>query len=120
MAKESKTQIYYINLGGGIADLGAMRYAWRGAKSTYENIAPELGVNVAKDTDDGLIYGANNPRPAEVRIGYTDSTGSARSVVRFCEPDKLGSVTTGGSLNGKKIKVGGKEYNITGVAIKTN
>jgi hypothetical protein len=119
-AKDAKTQVYFINLGGTVGNVGAMRFAWRGKKDAYKNIASELGVVLAKDTDSGLMFGANSPRPAEVRIGYTAADGSNRSAVRFCEPDKIGNVTTGGKLNGKKIVIGGKEYNINGVTIKTN
>jgi hypothetical protein len=31
---------------------------------------------IAKDTDSGLMFGANSPRPAVVRIGYTAADGS--------------------------------------------
>ncbi|WP_375502932.1 hypothetical protein [uncultured Nostoc sp.] len=97
-----------------------MRYAWRGKKTAYKDIGDALGVVFAKDTDTGLMYGANSPRPAEVRIGYTDASGNSKSVVRFCEPDKIGDVTTGGKLNGKKITIGSTQYNISGCTIKTN
>ncbi|MBN4004747.1 hypothetical protein [Nostoc sp. LPT] len=121
MAKEAKSQVYYINLGGTVGNAGAMRFAWRGNKDAYPKaVADELGVVIAKDTDAGLMFGANSPRPAKVRIGYTDANGNSKSTIRFCEPDKIGAVTTGGKLNGKKIKIAGKEYNINGVAIKTN
>ncbi|MEH2337096.1 hypothetical protein [Nostoc sp.] len=120
MATESKTQVYYINLGGTVANIGAMRFAWRGKKNLYKNIAAGLGVVLAKDTDKALMFGANNPRPAEVRIGYTDASGNSKSTVRFCEPDSIASVTTGGTLNKKKVWVAGKEYNINSVNIKSN
>lgn len=120
MAKEAKTQVYYINIGGGLANIGAVRWAWRGKKNLYKNIDKDLGVVLAKDNDKGLVYGTNNPRPALVRINYTDDTGAARSTIRFCEPDKLNAVTLGGALNGKKVWVAGKEYNINRVTIKSN
>ncbi|MBN3907593.1 MAG: hypothetical protein HWQ35_13845 [Nostoc sp. NMS1] len=120
MATDAKTQVYYINLGGSVGDIGAMKFAWRGKKDAYKNIAEGLGVKLAKDTDSGLMFGANSPRPAEVRIGYTDANGNSKSAVRFCEPDKIGDVTTGGKINGKKIKIGASEYNINGVSIKSN
>lgn len=120
MAKDSKTQVYYVNLGGGLANAGAIRWAWRGKKDLYKNIAGELGVVLAKDTDQGLMYGTNKPRPAVVRISYVDANGSSRSTLRFCEPDKISNVTTGGKLNGKKVWVAGKEYNINDVALKSN
>jgi hypothetical protein len=120
MAKEAKTQVYYINLGGSVGNAGAIRYAWRGKKDSYKNIAAGLGVVLAKDTDKGLMFGANSPKPAMVRIGYTAADGSSKSTNRFCEPDKLNAVTTGGELNGKKVKVGATEYNINNVTIKSN
>lgn len=119
-AKEAKTQVYYINLGGTVGNAGAIRFAWRGKKDAYKNIADGLGVILAKDTDKGLMFGANSPRPAMVRIGYTGSDGSSKSAIRFCEPDKINGVTTGGDLNGKKIKIGGTEYSINNVTIKSN
>jgi hypothetical protein len=119
--KEAKSQVYYINLGGGLGNVGAMRFAWRGKKDAYPKaVADELGVVIAKDTDSGLMFGAQSPRPALVRIGYTDANGSSKSTIRFCEPDKIGNVTTGGKLNAKKIKIAGKEYNINSCTLKSN
>lgn len=120
MAKESKTEIYYFNLGGTVGNAGAFRWAFRVRKGTYDNIAGELGAVKAKDTDSGLLFKLDNPRPAQVRINYVDGSGQIKSAVRFCEPDKLSSVTTGGKLNSKKIKIAGKEYNINSVNIKSN
>jgi len=120
MATEAKTVIWFVNLGGTLANVGSMKYAWRGHKDTYKNIGAALGVTQAKDTDKGLMFGSNSPTPALVRIGYTKSNGSSASAVRFCEPDKIGGVTTGGTLNGKKIVIKGTEYNINKVTLKTN
>ncbi|MEH2157401.1 hypothetical protein [Nostoc sp.] len=51
MATESKTQVYYINLGGTVGNVGAMRFAWRGKKDAYPKaVADVLGVVIAKDT----------------------------------------------------------------------
>lgn len=116
---EPKTQIFYINLGGTVANLGSIRYAWRGRKDSYKNINSQLGVNLAKDTDKGLFFGANSPSPARVRLYYTNNSGQSASTVRFCEPDKLSSVTTGGTLNGKKVKVGSTEFSIYRVELVT-
>jgi hypothetical protein len=120
MATEAKTQVYYINVGGGLANVGSVRWAWRGKKNLYKNIAADLGVVLAKDTDSGLMFGVNNPRPSVVRISYTDAQGNSRTTLRFCETDKLNAVTHGGKLNGKKVWVAGKEYNINRVTQKTN
>jgi hypothetical protein len=120
MPKDSKSQVYYINLGGTVGNAGSMKFAWRGKKTAYKNIAGELGVVFATDTEKGLMFGANSPRPALVRIGYIDANGNSKSVIRYCEPDKLNGVNTGGKLNGKKVYVGDKEYNINGVTIKSN
>jgi hypothetical protein len=117
---EPKSQIYYINLGGTIGNIGAMRYAWRARKNLYKNIAADLGVKEAKDAEEGLMYGANDPRPAVVRIHYTDSNGNAKSVKRFCEPDKISGVTTGGGLKKKKVWVNGTEYQIHRCTIVSN
>ncbi|MCV3215686.1 hypothetical protein OGM63_19580 [Plectonema radiosum NIES-515] len=120
MTTEPKTKVYYINLGGSVGNAGAIRYAWRGKKNAYKNIAAGLGVVLAKDTDKGLMFGASSPKPAVVRIGYTAADGSSKSINRFCEPDKLNAVTTGGALNGKKVQIGTVEYNINNVTIKSN
>lgn len=119
-ASEPKTQIFYINLGGGVGDIGATRYAWRGKKGSYDNIAEELGVKIAKDTDTGLCFGINYPAPAKVRISYIGSDGASRSAVRFCEPDKISDVTTGGKLGSKEIKIGTKSFKIYGASLKSN
>lgn len=117
---DAKSKIYYINLGGTVGNVGSFKFAWRGRPNAYDNIGGELGVKTAKDTDSGLLFGMNNPQPAQVRISYVGPGGSIRTAVRFCEPDKLSAVTTGGKLNGKKIKIGSREYNINSVAIKSD
>lgn len=122
-------QRHFINLGGGLANLGAIRWGFRAPKSSYNNIAPDLGVTfVADNNNTGIVYGCNAPKPARVRITYkaanlggggAGGTGNdvARSVRRFCEYDKLNSVCFG-ALNGKKIFIvdlddgGGTEYDI--------
>lgn len=116
----SKSTIYYINIGGGVGNVGAFKYAWKAPKDSYDGIAAELGVKKANDNEPGLIYGANSPKPAKVRINYKVGTGansSTRSVTRFCEPDQVSAVTTGGKLNNKKIKIRGKTFDIDSVTI---
>ena len=123
-------QRHFINLGGGLANLGAIRWGFRAPKDTYKNVAAGLGVNLVDDTNrTGIVYGANQPRPVRVRVMYKAAnagggTGNdvARGVRRFCEPDKLNEVLFG-SLNGQKIFVvdmddgGGTEYDIDNVTI---
>lgn len=120
MAKEAKSQVLYINVGGSVGNIGAVRFAWRARKDAYKGLAAALGVVIAKDTDKGLLFGANHPCPAKVRITYTRENGDTGSAIRYCEPDKLSAVTTGGTLNGKKITINGKELNINNVTIKSN
>ena len=117
---EPKSDLMYINLGGGLGNLGAIKFAFRCKKDAYKNIGYELGVSTAGDTDDGLIFGMNNPRPVKVRINYVDDNRVNKSTIRFCEPDSVNNVTTGGGLNNKKVFVNGKEYSITSVTIKSN
>lgn len=105
---DAKTQIYYIDLGGGLANVGSFKYAWRAKKGAYDDIGSAMGVKAAKDTEKGLIFGANSPKPAKVRINLVNHG----SIVRYCEPDKINSLTTGGAINGKKVKVAGKQFDI--------
>ena len=123
-------QRYFINLGGGAANLAAIRWGFRAPKDTYKNVATGLGVNLVDDANrTGIVYGANQPRPVRVRIMYKAAntgggTGNdvARGVKRFCEPDKLNEVLFG-SLNGQNVFVvdmddgGGTEYPIDNVTI---
>ena len=86
-----------------------------------------MGVNKSTDTTQGVVFGCNRPKPIPVRInfrtgnasGLFGSSNATRSVTRWCEPDKIGDVTTGGAINGKKIKIGanGTEYDINSVGI---
>jgi hypothetical protein len=112
MAEKSKSQVYWVPLGGGFGNAGSVRYAWMGRKNLYKNIAGDLGVVEGKDTDEGLVYGCNSPNPAKVRIYYRDSSGNSKSTVRFCQPDNINKATTGGALKGKKVWTAGKEYPI--------
>lgn len=123
-------QRHYINLGGSVANVGAIRWGFKAPKDTYKNTAGGLGVNLVTDADrSGIVYGANQPRPVRVRIAYKQGQllgGTAndlvRSVRRFCEPDKLNEVLFG-SLNGTKVFVvdmddgGGTEHDIDNVTL---
>lgn len=110
--KEAKSQIYYVNMGGSVANAGAFRYAWRAPKGSYDNIAGGLGVVAAKDTDKGLVFGANKPKPVRVRLSLADGS----SAIRFCEPDQLKAVLDG-AVNGKKAKVRGALRNVNAATI---
>jgi hypothetical protein len=121
------TQVFYIDLGGTLANIGAIRYGWRGHENSYDNIGSAMGVNKVTDTTQGIVFGANRPKPIPVRInfrtgnasGLFGSSNATRSVTRWAEPDKIGDLTLGGAINGKKIKIGpnSTEYDINSVSI---
>jgi hypothetical protein len=117
---EPKSDLMICPLGGGIGNIFAINFAFRCRKDAYKNIADDLGIAKAQDTDNGLVFGMNNPRPVTVRINYVDGAGVPKSTNRFCQPDSVSNVTTGGSLNNKKVVVNGQEYSITSVTIKSN
>ncbi|WP_013320806.1 hypothetical protein [Gloeothece verrucosa] len=98
MATDSKTAIFYINLAG-------TKYSWRAKKDDYKGIDKELGVTLAKDTEDNLVFGVDRPKPVRVRINLA----GARPIIRFADPQKIEPLTVKGSLNGKKYN--GKNIN---------
>lgn len=120
---------YFLNLGGTVANLGAIRWGFRAPLKAYDNIGAGLGVTKVDDTNrTGITYGINQPRPARVRISFvdesfdpTDPLASAGAVtghaVRFCEPDSLNDVLFG-AINDKQIYVNRVAYDITNVTIK--
>lgn len=121
---------YYCNLGGTLANIGAIKWGFRAPKDTYKNIGANMGVIQVDATNrGGIVYGANQPRPARVNITYVsanlgggEGNDIVRSVRRFCDPDSLNDVLFG-SINGKKIFVvdlddgGGTEYDIENVTL---
>lgn len=108
---------YFINVGGGLGNLGAIRWGFRGPSWAYDNIASGLGVVKVEDNNtSGIAYGCNNPRPAKVRINYRKSAEKNGTAVRFCEADKLNSALFGG-INSQKIKVRNTEFNIDNVTL---
>ena len=124
----AKLQRHYINLGGGVGNLGAIKFGFKAPEFAYDAIKLSLGVIEIADTNrTGVVYGVNSPRPVKVRISFTRGEGnlggvgtSSGSVIRFCEPDKLNAVLFGsmGSLkikNGPGMAVG---HNINGVTVK--
>lgn len=110
ITKTAETVIYVVDLGGGLAGANKVKYAWRAKKGTYPNdIMKGLGVRVAKDTEDGLIFGCNTPKPLRVRVNF--SNGKSRKL--FADPAKAEDLMVKGTLNGKKID----GFNINSVTI---
>lgn len=113
---------FFLNLGGTVANVGAIRWGFRAPANAYDEIGAGLGVSKVDDTNrTGISYGINQPRPARVRISYSESPGqtisTTRHAIRFCEPDNLNDVLFG-SINGKSINIGGITYPIQNVTIK--
>jgi len=113
---------YYCKIGGAIGDIGESKFGFTAPDDAYEGIGDELGIIKLKEGADrkGILFGANYPRPAKVRINYVDKNfgkGNDRkkSVTRYCDPDKLGRVLNG-SLNKTKINVRGVKYAISSVS----
>lgn len=106
----------YINLGGSLANIGAIRWGFKCAPGIYENLRGFLGVTGIADNDQGgVVYGCNTPRPVRVAIAFkrgniggggAGGTGNDKlgKVRRFCEPDLLNNVLFG-SANGAKVRV---------------
>ena len=124
----AKLQRHYINLGGGVGNLGAIKFGFKAPEFAYDAIKLSLGVIEIADTNrTGVVYGVNSPRPVKVRISFTRGEGnlgsvgtSSGSVIRFCEPDKLNAVLFG-SMGSLKIKTGpgmAVGHNINGVTVK--
>jgi hypothetical protein len=112
-----KLSRYFIKLGGEAADIGSIKFGFRAPEPAYDNIGGALGVTKVEDNNKGgIMYGANKPRPAKVRIAYQKSTEKTASAIRFCEYDKLNSVLLGGA-NALKIKIKATEYNINEITL---
>jgi len=124
---------FYVNIGGAVGDLGEAKFGFRAPLDSYDNIRGELGVvklgNIVSDRTGnnasarGILFGANYPKPPKVRINFRisrvgrgASNDHTRSAMRYCDPDKLGSVLNG-ALNSKKIKVNGTARAIDSVSI---
>jgi len=95
--------VYYIKLGQGLG-FNDLKYAFRTPKDAYKGINRELGVIKAKEGEKGLVFGANKPKPATVRINFE----GGGSTTRFCDPTKLEGVTIGGKLDKKKVEIAGR------------
>ncbi len=91
--------VYYVQTGQKI------NLAWRAESNKYSSIAATLGIKKATNSTTGLVFGANQPRLARVRLNFE---GGGSQIV-FCAPDKVADATEGGKLvgktsNGKKIR----------------
>jgi hypothetical protein len=96
MARTGAKVTYYIKLGRNIPGFG-VKYAWNGRSSDYAGVAKEFGVETAKAKEDGLIFGANNPKPSRVRV-YTEN---GKTYLRWCDTGLVDSLTLRGNANGK-------------------
>jgi hypothetical protein len=92
-----KQQIYYVEMTTGY------KYAWKGDEAEYKGITDELGVKKADAGAKGLIYGAS-VKPPRVRITLDMGAGNKpRTLIRFCDPDKIEDLIVDESLTGKKF-----------------
>lgn len=96
---------YFIKLGSGLGGAVApIKYAFYAPKDAYKGLTKDLGVEKAKQDESGLVFGANQPKPARVRINFE----GGGSTTRFCDPAKVEGVTVGGKLNKKKVEIAGR------------
>ena len=113
---------YFVKIGGAVGDVGEIRFGFQAPDDAYNDIADELGVTEIKERNDrrGVGFGINYPKPPKVRIHYGDAEllgdDNSRSCLRYCDPDKIGSVLNG-SLNDKKVTVNGVEFPIRSVSM---
>lgn len=101
---------YFIELGSGIPGFQTkIKYAWRVAGDTLSGskIRSALGIKKAKDNEPGLVFGANFPKPAKVRVNFE----KGGSTTTFCDPSKLEQILVKGALKGKTWDVRGKFFN---------
>lgn len=93
---------YYIKVGAGLGGaIAPFKYAFRAPDDAYKGLESALGVIKAKEGEGGLVYGANSPKPARVRINFE----GGGSTTRFCDPGKVEKVTIGGALNRKTVNI---------------
>lgn len=94
--------VYYIRIGAGLGGaIAPFKYAFRAPEDAYKGLEKDLGVIKAKESEGGLVYGANSPKPARVRVNFE----GGGSTTRFCDPGKLEAVTIGGKLNRKTVNI---------------
>ena len=110
--KQEKSGIFYIPMSRSDGDgekakkSDVLQLAWRAPVSSYpKEVAQKLGVVAVGDdeSEPGLIFGSNSPRPARVRINIKLSQGNSFSVTRFANPEKIGALTVNNSLKGTKF-----------------
>lgn len=101
----AESTTYYIPLGSGLGGaVSPIKYAFYAPKDAYKGLETHLGVKKAKENESGLVFGANQPKPARVRINFE----GGGSTTRFCDPGKVEGVTIGGKLNKKKVEIAGR------------
>jgi hypothetical protein len=104
----AESTTYYIPLGSGLGGAVApIKYAFYAPKDAYKGLLTQLGVKEAKQNESGLVFGANQPKPARVRINFE----GGGSTTRFCDPAKVEGVTVGGRLNKKTVEIAGRWRN---------
>ena len=91
LAKDAKSALWVVKM-------GKIKYGFRASEDAYKDIGTALGVAKVKDTDDDVVFGSDN-KPPRVYV----NTASGKSYKRFCDPAKLESLITKGSLNKKKL-----------------
>lgn len=107
---------YYVKIGGAVGDVGEIKYGFHAPSSAYQGVADELGVVALTDNDSarGVAFGINSPKPPRVRLSgpiQGGLNGVSGSVIRFCDPDKVGQVLNG-SLNNATVQSGDRTIQI--------
>ena len=112
---------YYVSIGGAVGDVGEIKFGFYAPDDAYDGIADELGVTKLSDNNSarGVAFGINSPKPPKVRLsGEVSQVGGAltKSTLRYCDPDKLGSVLNG-ALNDATVKVGATTIKINQASV---
>ncbi len=101
---------------------GAFKLAWRAPIDAYpKEIAAQLGITAVDEAkpEPGLVFGANSPRPARVRINVQKSQGKSSSYTLFANPQKIPALINGNVLKGKTFK-GGTITTVSLIGTSTN
>ncbi len=89
--------------------VGDFKFAWRAPVDTYpKEIAKALGIQIVDDKkpEKSLIFGANSPRPARIRINVKYPKGKTKSFLLFAKTEKVPGLVVGSVLRNKKYKNG--------------